>query len=226
LLLYYNISDYLLITYRNREITAHSATSRNDFLANIKFGGKDPANLRMVNYSPKETNALLKSISLKKGEVPGKSNIFKSVKDLLGGGGGRFVKDYDFAKAKISDPRFEIIGKGVTATTKVSVEVEVPLLNSGSSKLSFRIENYFKGVITALRERQIIQRFKALFDKKFIAEKPVAEKELKDFAAEVEREIKKEFPEILDIKLKLHEIEDMTVSENLRNVIEKDANAE
>ena len=206
------------IIYGKREITAYSPTSRNDYLSSINYGGKEPVRIRMVNYEGNEAEALKTSLMLKRPIVGERKSFIQSIKDF---GGTKFAKDYDFTKANIGKPQFEVIGKGVEAQTKVTIDVEIPLSASAKPGLYLRIENVFKGIVSRVRQQQIIQRFRVLLGNKLNSRKDTPDTKINLIISEIQSDIKKEFPDV-----KVFFYEDATVSKNLRKDVENGSNAE
>lgn len=206
------------ITYRNREVTAYSPTSRNDYLSSIKYGGKEPVRIRMKGYELDEVRALKSSMSIKETSV--EPSLIKMIKDRTG---KTLAKDFDFANAKIHEPQFEVIGGGNNAYTKVSVDIEVLPSLPAKSGLLLRVENHFKGLVTKLRQQQLVLRVRKLFGSKFLESQIAPEAEVNPILSEIQNELRSEFPDIKDIRVYLY---DLTVSENLRTYENDDAYAE
>jgi hypothetical protein len=210
------------IFYRQRKITADTPTSRNDYISSIKYGGKDPARIRMIGFSADEAKALKTSLSIR--TSPGeRTGIIRLIKDF-GTGKTRLVKDYNFSNASISPPQFEVIGSGVGAKTRATIDLVIPRSSPASSGLSLRIVKIFKGVVSKVREQQITQRLTALFNHKFKTQPYAAETDVNLVMTEIRNEIKAEFPDVQEVKF--FSYDDITVSDNLKLDKDDDTYAE
>jgi hypothetical protein len=137
------------IAYQNREVIAFSPTSRNDYLSSIRYGGREPAIIRLIgDYKLDEARALKSSMVIKKTNIDEPPSLIKLIKNR---NEIRLAKDFDFASAKIYEPQFEVIRSGNKAQTSVSIDIEVPSSSASNTGSLLKVKSLFGGLFTRIR---------------------------------------------------------------------------
>lgn len=185
------------------DINAQSMPSLIDIVMSYKANGllkNEPLLLELKGaFTPDEANGLLKNIDLRLSEFeqrPSILSILRGNQNIQSTNLKRLVSEYDFARARISEPELTVVKKGVNAgLNELKMSAEIPAKATGKQPFLLRIRMLFRTVLSNLKLSEIRIAVRRIFRRGVLEESNTD-----TLIIEITKELRKIDPEIRNVQ--------------------------